>query len=125
MQAISVIVTHRADDMTKLPPRLPVNQPKQRKAPAPDRPKLRLGQVAKPSEAAAAGPAPEPSGPQDDALMSWGAEGARDGVEEGVGKAQLEDAPAAFASPPQIHPGACLSMMLLHRALLHPQSHLD
>ena len=113
MQAISVIVTHRTDDMTKLPPRLPVNEPKQRKAPAPDRPKLRLGQVAKPSEAATAGPAPEPSGPQDDA-KSGVPEGARGGFEEGVGEAQLRDEPAAFASPPQVHPGAYSPVVVLH-----------
>jgi len=40
LQAISVIVTHRTDDMSKLPPRLPINAPEPRSKPAQtDRPK--------------------------------------------------------------------------------------
>ena len=104
MQAISVIVTHRTDDMSKLPPRLPVNAPKPRKAPAPNRPKLCLGQVAKPSEAAADGPAPGPSGHGEGVSMGEGPEG----LGEGVGEAKSEGEPAAFTSPAKAHPGTAL-----------------
>lgn len=114
LQAISVIVTHRTDDMTKLPPRLPVNAAKPRKAAAPNRPKLRLGQVAKPSEAAPAGPAPGPSeaapgspapGPSmhgGDASLSGGSGGE---LGEEVGEVKSCGGPAAFASPAKVHPG--------------------
>lgn len=98
LQAISVIVTHRTDDMTKLPPRLPVNAPKPPKAPAPTRPKLRLGQAAK---AASECPAPCPSGHGQGANLGEGSEG----LGEGVGEATNTEEPAAFASPAKIHPG--------------------
>lgn len=101
MQAISVIVTHRTDDMAKLPPRLPVNAPKPQKAQAPSRPKLRLGQAAKPSEAAAGGPAPGASGHVEGVSREEGLEG----LGEGVGEAQSGEEPAAFASPAKVHPG--------------------
>ena len=105
MQAISVIVTHRKDDMSKLPPRLPVNAPKPCKTPAPNRPKLCLGQAAKPSEAAAIGPAPGPSGHGEGASMGEGSEG----LGEGVGEAKMGGEPAAFASPAKVHPGTTLT----------------
>ena len=112
MQAISVIVTHRTDDMTKLPPRLPVDAPKPRKAPAPDRPKLRLGAAAEPFEAAAAGPSSDSSGAGQDVVMGEGlSEGGGAGVEEGLGEAQLGDEPAAFASPPKVHPSMAFLTM--------------
>ena len=101
VQAISVIVTHRTDDMSKLPPRLPVNAPKPPKAPAPNRPKLRLGQTAKPSEAAADGPAPGPSGQGEGVSVGEVSEG----LGEGVGEAKSGGEPAAFASPAKVHPG--------------------
>ena len=98
MQAISVIVTHRTDDMSKLPPRLPVNAPKPQKAQAPSRPKLRLGQAAKPSEAAADGLVPGTSGHVEG--------GSRvEGLGEGVGEAKSGGELAAFASPAKVHPG--------------------
>ena len=60
LQAISVIVTHRTDDMSKLPPRLPANAPKPRSKPdEASRPKLRLIAPAKPAGAAAGSPVPE------------------------------------------------------------------
>lgn len=105
MQAISVIVTHRTDDMSQLPPRLPANAPKPCKAPAPNRRKLRLGQAAKPSEAAADGPAPGPSGHGEGASMGEGSEG----LGEGVGEAEAGGEPAAFASPAKVHPGIILT----------------
>ena len=101
MQAISVIVTHRTDDMTKLPPRLPITAPKPRKAPAPNRPKLRLGPAAQPAEAAADGPVPGPAGHGEGASMGEGSEG----LGEGVGEAKSVGEPAAFASPAKVHPG--------------------
>ena len=62
LQAISVIVTHRTDDMSKLPPCLPINAPKPRSKPAQtSRPKLRLNQPAQAAEAAPICPAPGPS----------------------------------------------------------------
>jgi hypothetical protein len=62
LQAISVIVTHRTDDMSKLPPRLPINAPEPRSKPAQtDRPKLRLNQPAQAAEAAPICLAPNPS----------------------------------------------------------------
>ena len=105
MQAISVIVTHRTDDMSKLPPRVPVNAPKPRKAPAPNRPKLRLGQAAQPSDAASDSCAPEVSEPGMDVSMGTGSEG----VGEGVGEAKCAGEPAAFASPAKSHPGTGLT----------------
>ena len=100
LQAISVIVTHRTDDMTKLPPRLPVNAPKPPKAPAPTRPKLRLGQVAMAPGAASEGPGPGPSGHVEGASLGEGSQG----FDEGVGEAKTNGGPAAFASPAKVHP---------------------
>lgn len=101
LQAISVIVTHRTDDMSKLPPHLPVNAPKPRKAPAPSRPKLRMGQAAQPSEAAADSPAPGASGHVEGGSREEGLEG----LGEGVGEAKSGGELAAFTSPAKVHPG--------------------
>ncbi|DBA87235.1 hypothetical protein WJX77_012520 [Trebouxia sp. C0004] len=100
IQAISVIVTHRTDDMSKLPPRLPINAPKPRSKPAQaNRPKLRLNQ---PAQAAGAAPiccAPGPSDVGVDVVMG----------EEGVlleqsgqvmGSATAEEAAADGAASP-------------------------
>lgn len=60
-------MTHRTDDMAKLPPRLPVNAPKPKKPAQANRPKLRLLPPAKPAGPAPSSPAPEahpaPTGP--------------------------------------------------------------
>ena len=71
MQAISVIVTHRTDDMSKLPPRVPVNAPKPKaRAPQAPRPKLRLNQPAHATGAAPHSLAPILSSPDQDAVMA-------------------------------------------------------
>lgn len=76
IQAISVIVTHRTDDMSKLPPRLPINPPKPRSKPAQtNRPKLRLNQAAQAAEAAPICSAPGPSNIGVDVVMGEEEEG--------------------------------------------------
>ncbi len=106
LQAISVIVTHRTDDMSKLPPRLPINAPKPRSKPAQaNRPKLRLNQAAQAAEAAPICPAPGPSNIGVDVVM--GAEGVLpEQSGEVMGSATAAEAAAdGAASPAAINAG--------------------
>lgn len=105
LQAISVIVTHRTDDMSKLPPRLPINAPKPRSKPAQtDRPKLRLNPPAQAAEAAPICPVP---GPSDGVDVVMGEEGVLlEQSGEVIGSATAAEAAAdGAASPAAINAG--------------------
>ncbi|KAL0027325.1 hypothetical protein WJX79_000283 [Trebouxia sp. C0005] len=99
IQAISVIVTHRTDDMSKLPPRLPINAPKPRSKPAQtDRPKLRLNPPAQAAEAAPICPVP---GPSDGVDVVMGEEGVLlEQSGEVIGSATAAEAAADGAASP-------------------------
>ena len=106
LQAISVIVTHRTDDMSKLPLRLPANIPQPRSKPAlTKRPKLRLNQTAQAAEAALIEPASVPSSGGIDVVM--GEEGVLlEGTGEMLGSATAAEAAAdGAASPAAINAG--------------------
>lgn len=109
LQAISVIVTHRTDDMSKLPPRLPVNAPQPRSKPAlTKRPKLRLNPTAQAEEAAPIETASVPSSGGVDVVM--GEEGVLlERTGEMLGSATAAEAAAdGAASPAAINAGESL-----------------
>ncbi len=95
LQAISVIVTHCTDDLSKLPPRIPVNAPKPRAKPAEaNRPKLRLNQTAHATTGAAPdGLAPGPCSPDQDAVMAE-----VDAMSDRVGEVGGSNSPAQAAA---------------------------
>jgi len=108
LQAISVIVTHRTDDMSKLPPRLPINAPKPCSKPAQtNRPKLRLNQAAQAAEAAPICPALGPSNFSVDVVMGEEEEGVLlEQSGEIMGSATAAEAAAdGAASPAAINAG--------------------
>jgi len=108
LQAISVIVTHRTDHMSKLPPRLPINAPKPRSKPAQtNRPKLRLNQAAQAAEAAPICPAPGPSNISVEVVMGEEEEGVLlEQSGEIMGSATAAEAAAdGAASPAAINAG--------------------
>lgn len=99
-------MTHRTDDMSSLPPRIPVNAPKPLPKPVQaDRPKLRLNQTAPPAGAVPSSPAPAPFGDDPDIVMSEGGPNSERVGEVGVADGALDSAAAAAASPDPAHAG--------------------
>ena len=101
-------MTHRTDDMSKLPPRLPINVPKPRSKPAQtNRPKLRLNQAAQAAEAAPICSAPGPSNIGVDVVMGEEEEGVLlEQSGEIMGSATAAEAAAdGAASPAAINAG--------------------